>query len=104
MEKISYEQMLKAIGGFTQYAARWVNVIKIYEPNIEKGTTTYEYAFKGQNASRLPIPNEVVSKLQYGKDGEKLYLMVDNTYIKVVSENNWKRLVVISGDHSNELE
>lgn len=106
MKKISLKDAVACLGGYTQYAQRLVQILKMYEPNAEKATTTLEYAFKGQNPSKLPIPNSVMPKLSFQSDDEgKVYMAVDNTYVKIVTENNWKRLVLVEKENSvNEVE
>lgn len=97
MEKINFNKLIENIGGYTPYASRWVKIIKVYEENPEKHSRTFEYQFKGQNASKLPIPSDICEKLQYGADDEgNSYVAVDNKYIKIVTTDNWKRLVLVS--------
>lgn len=105
MEKINFNKLIENIGGYTPYASRWVRILKVYEENPEKHSRTFEYQFKGQNGSKLLIPTEICDKLQYGSDDEgNSYVAVDNKYIKIVTTDNWKRLVLVSSTNSTKEE
>ena len=74
-----------------EYALPLVELVNQFP--ARDGKKTLEYCFRRQQASKISIPVELLSKLKYKQDDSgKFFLVIDGIVIERVTENGFKRL------------